>query len=82
MLNGDFEDLILKNFGTRLQWELEKRNKSRAWLAQKVFIGKGQIDKYCAQKGVPSLFTFLRICKVLNVSTDYMIGWNEDYYYR
>ena len=43
-------------------------------LAKKLFMSQTIINNYCTGKREPSLDTLIAICKVLDVSADYLLG--------
>ena len=64
----------MEEFGKRLKYALEKRGMYKYELADKVFVSDTCIGKYIKGKTFPQIETFIRICDVLNVSADWLLG--------
>ncbi len=43
-------------------------------LASKIGVSPEMVTQYYTTKKLPKLDTFIRICQVLNVSSDYLLG--------
>lgn len=43
-------------------------------LARRVGVSSEMITQYCTTKKLPRLDTFARLCQVLDVSADYILG--------
>ena len=64
----------MNKFKYRLREVLAENGISQNALAKKLFMSQTIINKYCTGKREPSLDTLIAICKVLDVSADYLLG--------
>ena len=46
-------------------------------IARRVGVSPEMITQYCTTKKLPRLDTFARLCQVLDVSADYLLGIKE-----
>ena len=70
---GNMNDLIKE----RLREEIRHSKLSTVEIAARVGISSEMVTQYCTTKKLPSLETFAALCKVLNVSADYMLGLKD-----
>lgn len=61
-------------FRKRLYEELKTNKITTRELAEKVGVSPEMITQYYTTKKLPKLDTFVRICKALDVSADYLLG--------
>lgn len=66
-----------KVFKTRLKEELENSKLTVKQLAEKIGVSLEMVTQYYTTKKLPKLDTFVRICKALNVSADYLLGLSD-----
>lgn len=66
-----------KVFKTRLKEELENSKLTVKQLAEKIGVSPEMVTQYYTTKKLPKLDTFVRICKALNVSADYLLGLSD-----
>lgn len=64
----------MNKFKYRLREVLAENGISQNALAKKLFMSQTIINNYCTGKREPSLDTLIAICKVLDVSADYLLG--------
>ncbi len=64
-------------FKTRLKEELENSKLTVKQLAEKIGVSREMVTQYYTTKKLPKLDTFVRICKALNVSADYLLGLSD-----
>ncbi len=64
-------------FKTRLKEELENSKLTVKQLAEKIGVSPEMVTQYYTTKKLPKLDTFAKICKVLNVSADYLLGLSD-----
>ena len=64
-------------FKTRLKEELENSKLTVKQLAEKIGVSREMVTQYYTTKKLPKLDTFVRICKALNVSADYLLGLGD-----
>lgn len=64
-------------FKTRLKEELENSKLTVRQLAEKIGVSPEMVTQYYTTKKLPKLDTFVRICKALNVSADYLLGLSD-----
>lgn len=64
-------------FKTRLKEELENSKLTVKQLAEKIGVSPEMVTQYYTTKKLPKLDTFVRICKALNVSADYLLGLSD-----
>lgn len=61
----------------RLREEIKHSKLSTVEIAARVGISSEMVTQYCTTKKLPSLETFATLCKVLDVSADYILGLKE-----
>ena len=66
-----------KNFCKSLQEAVKTSQYSYADLARKLGISKATMSMYKSGKAVPSLETFEKMCDILDVSADFLLGKKE-----
>lgn len=64
-------------FKTRLKEELEHSNPTIKQFAERVGVSSEMVTQYYTTKKLSKLDTFVRICKALNVSADYLLGLSD-----
>lgn len=65
---------MIEVFKQRLREEMELNHLTTAALAKQIDVSPEMVTQYCTTKKLPSLDTFLKICKALEVSADYLLG--------
>jgi transcriptional regulator with XRE-family HTH domain len=65
------------SFGQRLKVALNSRHMMQKELAEKVGVNEMAISRYIHGGRIVSVSILIEICKVLNVSADYLLGLNE-----
>ncbi len=66
---GSFE--IIKK---RLKECIKESGLTTVEIASKIGVSSGMVTQYCTTQKLPRLDTFADLCKVLNVSADYILG--------
>ena len=56
---------------------LKAKNISQFKLARDLNLSQSVVNNYCTGKREPSLSVLISICKVLNVSADYLLGLKD-----
>lgn len=64
-------------FSKRLNEIMKYSQLSYADLARKLNISKATMSMYKNEKAIPSLETFSKLCDILDVSADYILGKKE-----
>ena len=64
----------MNKFKDRLKEVLAENNMSQNALAKKLYMSQAIVNNYCTGKREPSLEVFYTICKILDVSADYLLG--------
>ena len=67
------EDLIKE----RLKQEIKNSNKTIKEIAKLLGVSPEMITQYCTTKKLPRLDTFAKLCEILGVSADYILGLKE-----
>lgn len=62
---------------TRLREEIQNSDLKIAEIAKAVGVTPEMVTQYVTTAKLPKLDTFARLCKVLDVSADYMLGLDE-----
>ena len=65
------------SFGQRLKKVLTERNMMQKELAEKIGVNEMAISRYIHGGRMVSVSILIDICKVLNVSADYLLGLGE-----
>ena len=61
----------------RLSEEIRYSSLSIVEIAKRVGVSPEMVTQYCTTKKLPKLDTFAKICKALDVSSDYILGIND-----
>ena len=67
----------MNKFANRLNEALSENDISQNALAQKISMSQSVVNNYCTGKREPSLDVLISICKILNVSADYLLGLTD-----
>lgn len=51
---------------------LAERNKTNLWLASKLGVDPSTVSKWCSNSSQPDIFTFRRICQLLETQIEEM----------
>ena len=68
------EQAIIKQ---RLREEIKNSGLTCAEIAGRVGVSPEMITQYCTTKKLPALDTFAKLCEVLDVSADYLLGLKD-----
>lgn len=61
-------------YGQRIKTERQQRGLSQKQLAELISTTQSTIGKYEREELQPNVDTIIKLCKVLEVSSDYLIG--------
>ena len=67
----------LENIQIRLRESINNSSLSQKEIAKKVNVSPQTISKYMRRDIFPALDTLAKLCKVLDVSADYILGLTE-----
>ncbi|MCM1438361.1 MAG: helix-turn-helix domain-containing protein [Roseburia sp.] len=67
----------MNKFRERLNEILKENCVSQVMLAKKTGMSQGVVNNYCTGKREPTLDVLIRICEVLEVSSDYLLGLTD-----
>ena len=65
---------MIEDIKARLREEIKRSGMTTVKLARRVGVSSEMITQYCTTKKLPRLDTFARLCQVLDVSADYILG--------
>ena len=65
---------MIEDIKARLSEEIKRSGMTTVELARRVGVSSEMITQYCTTKKLPRLDTFARLCQVLDVSADYILG--------
>ena len=65
---------MIEDIKARLREEMKRSGMTTVELARRVGVSSEMITQYCTTKKLPRLDTFARLCQVLDVSADYILG--------
>ena len=65
---------MIEDIKARLREEIKRSGLTTVELARRVGVSSEMITQYCTTKKLPRLDTFARLCQVLDVSADYILG--------
>lgn len=68
-----------KVFKARLKEELKQSGLTIQQFADLVGVSPEMVTQYYTTKKLPKLDTFVKICKALNLSADYLLGLTDLY---
>ncbi|MCM1306335.1 MAG: helix-turn-helix domain-containing protein [Bacteroides sp.] len=66
-------------FAERFNEVLKYSQLSQVQLAEKLNVNKATVTNYKKGKIAPSLETFFELCKLLDVSADYLLGLSDTF---
>lgn len=66
-----------QTFKVRLKEELKQSGLTIQQFADLVGVSPEMVTQYYTTKKLPKLDTFVKICKALNVSADYLLGLSD-----
>ena len=61
----------------RLKQEIKNSNKTIKEIAVLLGVSPEMITQYCTTKKLPRLDTFAKLCQILEVSADYILGLKD-----
>lgn len=70
----DAKNTELTIIKSRLKEEIRNSGMTTAEIAKAIGVSPEMVTQYCTTKKLPKLDTFSELCKVLNVSADYLLG--------
>ena len=65
---------MIEDIKARLREEIKRSGMTTVELARRVGVSSEMITQYCTTKKLPRLDTCARLCLVLDVSADYILG--------
>ena len=65
---------MIEDIKARLREEIKRSGMTTVELARRVGVSSEMMTQYCTTKKLPRLDTFARLCQVLDVSADYILG--------
>ena len=72
-----FYMIDLKDIQKRLREEIKNSNLSQKEIAEKLGINPSTVSKYIRLNKFPAIDTFANLCKILDVSSDDILGLND-----
>ena len=64
-------------FKVRIKEELQQSGLTIQQFADMIGVSPEMVTQYYTTKKLPKLDTFVKICKALNVSADYLLGLSD-----
>ena len=68
----------MQYFGERLRDLRHEKHMTQKQLADKLNLSKGTISAYEQGKKYPSIEVLIKLCNILQVSADYLLGLSDD----
>lgn len=68
----------IEYFGDKLKTLRKSKKLTQAELAQRLEVSKSSVTSYEQGRIYPSLEIFSKICEILNVSSDYLLGISDE----
>lgn len=68
---------MIESIKKRLVQEIKNSNLTTIEISKRVGVSSEMITQYCTTKKMPSIETFAKLCEVLDVSADYILGLKE-----
>ena len=65
-------------FGLRLKSLRQEKNLTQQQLAEKLGIVKASVSSYEQNANSPSLEVFVQLCKIFDVSADFLLGLSDN----
>lgn len=69
----------VKQFKSRLSEVIKNSGLTHKAIAQEIGISPSNISKYLHSNIRPSTYTFIKLCKCLRVTADYLLGLSDEY---
>ena len=63
----------------RLVEAIKQSNLSQTELAKRIGVTQPTVSQYLSGRALPALDTFARLCQVLDVPSDYLLGISDSY---
>lgn len=70
-------DTKMRTFKTRLREEIKQSGLTTKAIAEKTGVSPEMVTQYCTTEKLPRLDTFILLCKALDVSPNYLLGFND-----
>lgn len=70
--------IIMKTIKERLVEEIKLSGMTNIEISKKVGVSSEMVAQYKTTKKMPTLETFARLCRLLGVSADYILGIREN----
>lgn len=67
----------MEEFSKRLRETIKNSGLTQSELAKMINMSQGVVNNYCTGKREPSLIVLKEICRVLNESSDYLLGLKD-----
>ena len=68
---------MIEEIKVRLREEIKRSGMTTVEIARRVGVSPEMITQYYTTKKLPRLDTFAKLCQVLDVSADYLLGLHE-----
>lgn len=68
---------MIEKIKGRLREEIKRSGMTTVEIARRVGVSPEMITQYYTTKKLPRLDTFAKLCQVLDVSADYLLGLND-----
>lgn len=63
----------------RLKYEINNSQKKKRQIAQEIGVSASMVSQYVTGSKMPDIYTFTKLCKSLDVSSDYILGITDVY---
>lgn len=70
--------MTMDTFGERLKAARKSKRLTQLDLANRLSVSKGTVSSYEQNLSHPSLETFTKICAILDISADFLLGMSSD----
>lgn len=68
----------MEYFGIKLKKLRENREMSQAQLAERLGVAIATVSAYEQDRTLPSVTILIKICRIFDVSADYLLGLSDD----
>lgn len=66
-------------FSKRLKYVLGMKQMTQTELSNKIGVNKSTVSRYISGKAIPGIDDLIKIAKILEVSSDYLLGLNNEF---
>ncbi len=74
-----FKEVEMNIFAQRLKEMLNDKKMSQSGLARFLKVRQQTVNSWCNAVSCPDFYTLIELCKLFDVSSDYLLGISDDF---